>query len=147
MKIMEKQKEIAAEILSLNKGALLSGSLALKLNNRKIRREPEDIDILVKDEDFKMPERAIVIDDEMPYNEPEFVFIVYSVDGVSVNIFYAQGIVYHHESPHHVVINGKWFDILPYYEILKFKMKHAYDNAGQPEKHRLDLVYFFENNL
>lgn len=144
---MEKQKEIAAEILSLNKGALLSGSLALKLNNRKIRRDPEDIDILVKDEDFKMPERAVVVDDDMPYDEPEFVFIVYSVDGIKVNIFYPQAIVYHHDSPHHVSINGKWFDILPYYEILKFKMKHAYDNAGHPEKHRLDLVYFFENNL
>lgn len=137
--------KIALEILDMNEGSLLSGSLALLSTERKLRRNPVDIDILINPNvPLRMPERARRRYNYPPYEQGDFDMCEWTVDNIKVNTFIPSDQYW--PEIQSVYLSGRIVNAVLYTEILRFKSNHALSGSGDPIKHKLDLIYFYENN-
>lgn len=141
---MENLLNIAEEILAVNPDALLSGSVALNLQGKKTRREPEDIDIWIKDGKIKTIPGMSNLDASDQYDESTYIRQSYIYKGVQIDFFYPAE---QEREPYWRFYEG-FKSILPE-EIMKFKLDHALDTnypEGQ-EKHLLDLEFMIKEEL
>lgn len=117
--------EIAKEILSINPGCALSGSLALKANGLSIRREPKDIDIYlpwgVSFTKLESMTRFTGTGDNDDYPEDDYNRDSYKVDRIQVDVFSPVGadVPPLEFSP----IDG--LNVVNSLDIIKFKISHA----------------------
>lgn len=139
------------ELIKQNSSLALSGSYALKLQGFNLRREPKDIDIfsatseMLKcenglsfvDGDANLPPSAAM--DEVDRN-------TYSLNGEQLDLFFCNN------STKNAAIIANLITVdgikcVHWKDILSFKMHYAFDDSESAEKHRDDLVYFFQNNI
>jgi hypothetical protein len=138
--------ELCKEIVSLNHGLVLSGSLALNLQRLKTMREPSDLDFcFLKEQEFKAPEGCKELssynaddyhDEEWTRNRYSYKDIEFDVfnptdqaDTTKLTCFYTHGLA-----------------CLDSYDILKFKIRHALDYSESRRKHKSDIVFILMNN-
>lgn len=141
---MEKLLNIAKVILAVNRDAILSGSLALKLQGKQTRREPEDIDIWISDGHITPIPGMSTLESSDQYSESTYVRHSYIIDGIQIDFFYPAEIK---EEPAWRFHEG--FKVILPEEILKFKIEHAFDTnypEGQ-QKHLEDLAFMINNEL
>lgn len=142
---MEKLIELAKKILAANPDGRLSGSLALRIQGIKTRRDVEDIDIWI-------PGAAKIIEgmeawssSQDQYEEDSFSRDSYMIDGVQIDFF--TPLEYPEVEPHWRMHEG--IPVLLPYEIMKFKLQHGFDDTyliGQ-EKHLEDLIFMIKDKI
>lgn len=150
--LTEKDKmllDIASEVIYLNKDAdaKLSGSLMLRVRGLDIRREPEDIDIIVNTLCEQGPGRPIV---------PEG-FTVSTMDGKksdvnAIQFTNAEGVkidfLYSDESAFYAAIGNLIIACGDIGQLIKAKINYAANDlsAESANKHLLDVAYLFNSN-
>lgn len=149
-KRLSQQIAIVRDILSINKSASLSGSIALVFSGVAVRRKVSDIDIYMPyGVAFNKP--ASLSEDEIPdsgYSDDaggndEYTMrtFIHSKPYTKVNVFItntpdASLLVEHNEF---LGISC----VVPH-EIIKFKIKYALTNSSSSEKHRKDVMFMLE---
>lgn len=134
---------VAKELLALNPGTLLSGSISLQLQGFKARREPKDIDIFLPHMQSikllpRMRLRSTVEEDE--YDDEYFERSGYNIDGINIDIFTPID-----QSTNMIsvkMLHG--IDAVPcvmFFEILKMKICHSYGDHFSRFKHKDDIVF------
>ncbi len=144
--------EIAYEINELNKSKLiLSGSLALSLQDVNLRRKPSDIDfLLLFGETIILPKgmkrtSQYDVDDYDEGNERTYEIEAYRYKGVKIDVFIPNWeITYRNDQ---CFFNGKnhTMKILKREEIIKFKIAHSFGHAFSKFKHRDDIIHLLVN--
>jgi len=138
------------ELIKQNSKLALSGSYALQLQGFKLRREPKDIDIFSSssemlkcenglsfvDGDANLPPSAAM--DEVDRN-------TYTLNGQQLDLFFCNNDI-NNSLIISNLITVYGIKCVHWKDILYFKMHYAFDNSESAEKHREDLVFFFQNN-
>jgi len=144
---------------------VLSGSVALKILNRNIRRTPDDIDILVPvlpviEKHFNIPRGWEILDVKGEYDDSYFTVYIYEKNNIKINIFLPNDDISFLDSfklNYGLLQDTNWvyikyedfgtIKLLQEVDILTFKLKHSFDrNLDTYLKHYLDLQYYFNNN-
>lgn len=152
IELSEKSKNllnIYKEVFTLNKECLLSGSLAIQLQNVKTRRNSEDLDIYLPfGQTFQMPEGMQIKKPDLceQYEDEDFERFSYRFKSVNIDVFmpvedlsdYKPMVSYNHEHSTKMVR----FD-----EIMRFKIMHSFGEAFSKYKHKDDLIYSLVANI
>lgn len=132
--------EIAKEIIKANPSALLSGSLALRLQGLQTRREPTDIDLwMPKGKIINTIENMLIDSNSSHYEEITHQRQSYVIGDVKIDIF--QPNTYSDYQPFTAILQG--VNMILAMEILKFKVEHAFDPCYEDTKlkHLQDLIF------
>ncbi len=140
----EKLQNLAKEILKANLNCMLSGSLALKLQGIKTRREPQDLDIYLP---YGQALNAIPGMSYIPpageYPPDNWDRKDYVKDNITINIFTP-------ENANVARLNEgeSWVDIkmVCAYDIIKFKVQHAFADHWTRFKHKDDIMWMLIEN-
>lgn len=143
-----KMLSLLRKILKQNANCLLSGSLGLKMQGIKPRRECKDIDIYIPHEErfFPLPGMQEVVNDEFDDGSDEDTSherVAYKMDGfpgIIIDTFQAHD---RHSTANYAEeyeIHEKVKCMLPEH-ILSFKCHHALAGSYSRYKHRSDIIY------
>jgi hypothetical protein len=137
---MDKLIAIAKEIIKANPKALLSGSLALRLQGLQTRREPTDIDLwLPKGVRINTIDNMMIDSNSSHYEEITHHRESFIIGDVKIDIF--QPASWCDYNPYTAISQG--VNMVLAMEILKFKVEHAFDPYYEDTKlkHLQDLVF------
>jgi len=143
METNEKLINLAQLILKENPECSLSGSLALNIQNIKTKRFPGDIDIfLPHNTPFKKISGLVEIYDfnKDDYENDEYDRIHYCYLGeIKVDVFTPM----QDDSLLDLIsVHGnQGFSLIRFDEIIKFKIKFAFDDHSSAEKHADDIIF------
>jgi hypothetical protein len=147
METSDKLIELAKKIQQQNPKAAFSGSLALNLQEVKTRRQPGDIDIYIPyDIIFSPIEGMVEIDDfnkddyNDDYNDDEYKRTHYSYLGeIKIDVFTPID----NDSKMELLSVGckKGINLIRFDEVMKFKIRFAFDSHSSAEKHAEDLIF------
>ncbi len=148
---MNKELELnkfAEKILIANPGCLLSGSLALKNQGFKVRKEPKDIDIFLPyGKTFnKLPlimhEEDITFEDD--YDDEFYTRQKYSIiEGdikIDVDVFTPI-----ESSDYNLKASPDSDIIVDSVDILKMKFAHSFGDSSSKLKHQKDIIHMLVN--
>jgi hypothetical protein len=142
---MEKLKQVAQELIKRNQNVLLTGSLALNLQGYKTRREPSDIYISMPPKtSFHKLDGMDFIESSDSYDESDYQRDSYNLNGIKIDVFYPIEDI---ELPYSISrLNEDLIKTVSWFEILKFKLQHSFDDKYPDKKHREDIMWFLQNN-
>lgn len=133
--------KVAMLFMEHNPNAILSGSLALKLQNIPLAKEPSDVDLFVFGPAAKIPTEFkpdYLKGQDYEEEDYERSSYIYKIDDsiIPIDIFNPiDGTMAIHEMPYFDArYNDKWVKVVQPWIILGFKIKH-YHHTGQ-DKHR-----------
>jgi len=142
---MEKILELVKKIVELNPNIILSGSVALNLQQVKTRTAPNDIDFLLPfgSAKLKLPKDSNEVKDYNPddYDSDEYRRERYKCDNVEFDVFIQQS-----ETMHMEVIKRQGIRQLNKVDIISFKIKHALDFSVSRNKQKFDIIHILVNN-
>lgn len=130
---------IAEEIIEQQESAFISGSLGLKSQGIKIRREPKDIDIVLSQgTKFQILDGMVKIEgmDNDEYENDYYDRISYKYKNVQVDIFKPL------DGVNDMLLSEYDDHIIHYSEIMKMKIMHAYGEHYTRYKHQKDIIHF-----
>ena len=129
------------QICNLNPGYLLAitGSLSLRIMGMKLRREVNDLDIVViigSCLELKMPVGFFVADEHLV----DYPFFRYSNGEILVDVL--------RNNNREVFLKSEKGTICSMRDTLSVKLDYVYKDANEDSrlKHYLDLIYIFKNN-
>ena len=143
---MKNLKEIANKIIEKNPSALISGSIAIKLQGYETRREPSDIDIWMPAKSKFIPIEGMVYDsDSDHYEEVHHHRKSFKLGEIKIDTFIP---VYNYQYVARRVFK-EGLPMMDIPEILKFKIEHAFDEYYEDEqlKHLQDLIFILNAAL
>lgn len=140
--------QLAKTILKENKTCALSGSLAINLQKIKTRNEPGDIDIYVPiGEKFVVIEGMIYNNDfnndfnRDDYRDECYERHQYIINSVKVDVFNTCN-DYEIELN---MIQSHGIKLVRFDDIIKFKIRFAFDDHSSAEKHNDDVTFMLRN--
>lgn len=148
--MLDKLLNLYKEIKILNPNVRITGSVALMLQHINLRSMPNDLDIQLEYEDKSfIPLEGFVLKKTEKYLHSEYIKrTTYSYklqeeeEEVKIDVF--QPIIYTNplDSAY-----ANMIECISSFEIIKFKMKHAFDiKSISSNKHSADLLYILFNN-
>jgi len=139
--------EAAKLIYSANPMMMLSGSLALHLQDIQVRRRPKDIDIFLPYGVDFVPtdgmQQSKEYGDNGEYDDENWERRGYTLGDIKVDVFTPEeGHEVSFEPDYHYV-HG--FNMLNKFDIMKFKLQHSYGEAASRYKHSQDIIHMLVN--
>lgn len=134
---------LAENILKVNPDCSISGSLALNMQNIRTKNEPGDIDIYVPSRVRFNPIEKMKENNDFnrdDYRNDEYERRQYYFDKIKIDVFTPiEG------NPHGLITEySKGLKVVRFDEIIKFKVRFAFDDHTSAEKHKQDVLFIME---
>lgn len=134
---------LAEEILAVNPQCAISGSLALNIQNIRTKNTPGDIDIYVPKDIIFVPTTKMVENFDFnrdDYRNDEYERIQYYSGTVKIDVFKPTEL----NTFELITVDHNTLKVVRFEEIIKFKIRFAFDDHSSAEKHKQDVLYIVQ---
>lgn len=143
---MKTDYKLISDILRVNPAAMLAGSVALVLQDLKVKNEPRDIDIWIPYDYKFIPLDSMTCIGPGEYNNPSCPMSLRFVAG-ETKIEIHEGEERESREPIFLCAEDFLIPCCHYSEIIKAKLVFMEKGSPTIQKHKEDILYLLQNNF